>query len=506
VSEDGPGQDLVLAFERLEGCADFDIYRRRKLAAGKPPTLQQLGEEMAITRERVRQLEARFEARLRKSVTEDPGNPINVVARQLAEGLGPAVPSAALPTALESLAPSADAALREPHRVRLLLALAGPYEIDDGWCLRSSFRDDSQELLERLTEEEPAPLVQVVEEFVRLGLRAEDVEPWLESCGDYVVIYDHVVRYGRSLAERGVAVLSLRGEPMTLQEIFEELGEQRSFRGFKSQMQGHPQVRRRGVKHYGLIEWGGEEYTSISDEMCQEIERRGGSIDLEELARALSRRFGVSPASVRMYAAGAQFSLSSAGRVAVAVAEAVPATKPLGLTRGCFRLPAGWAFRRAVDHDVLRGSGSAIPLGFAKELGLAPGSSLRLKMPFGSLNCSWPSHMAHIGSLRKAAVAFEAKEGDYLFVVATGKGAADVVRAGAAECAAAAGIERLALECGVGGPDAEAAQVAAALGLEKCEPGVLQTQIRQRLLQRDEDELAALVADDDDLLQALVDL
>jgi hypothetical protein len=286
--------------------------------------------------------------------------------------------------------------------------------------------------------------------------------------------------------------------------MFEILGEDRSLASFKNQMQADERVTRRGVKHYGLTQWEGEEYTSVVDEMTQEIERRGGEADLEELAQLLHQRFGVSPHSVRMYSQGVQFRVRGDGRVAVALTLEAPKTKPLALTRGCFRLPSGWSFRRTVDHDVLRGSGSAIPLGFAQELGLEPGGSLGLDTPYGRISCSWPSHTAHVGSLRQAAEANGAREGDYLFLVALGEGRADVLHIGEAAWKGLSGVEQLAKRCGCASQ--EIADVAAALDLDGISSGSTQTRIRQQLLHRGENDLAELIRDEDDLLEALIDL
>jgi hypothetical protein len=496
-------EELREAFEALEtkDYVAFDVYRRRKLATGKPPTLQEIGDEKGVSRERVRQIENRFELNLRQTLAEDPDQPLRRASLLLAERLGGLVRIEEMERAIDDLA-GATEVLQPQHRVRLLLDLAGPYETEGDWCTRCTFPSEAQEALDRLTEDGPLPLTAAVESLAARGCSPSDAEAWIDASKRYRILEGHLVR-GRSLADRGVAVLTIRGEPMTLAETFAILGEQRSLASFRNQMQADPRVIRRGLKHYGLVEWGGEEYTSVADEMAQEIERRGGSAPLDELAQFLHHRFGVSPASVKMYAQGVQFRLDESGRVAVASTLEAPGTKPLPLTRGCFRLRAGWAFRRTVDHDVLRGSGSAIPLGFAKELCLQPTGSLKLETPYGPISCSWPSHSAHIGTLRRAAEAHQASEGDYLFVVALGNGQADVLHA-AADWAKASDLQQLAERCGCGGGTIE--DVAIALGIDATIAGSLPTRIRQQLLHRDEGELAGLVPDEDNLLGVLASL
>jgi hypothetical protein len=496
---------LRKAFEDLEGDdpVAFEVFRRRQLVPGERQTLRAIGEELGVSRERVRQLEARFALKLKRSVAEDEGHPLHRAAAFLEERLGPFSRAEVLRQAIEEL-DQGENVLEPEHRVLILLRLAGPYEQEDDWCTCRPKLEKAAEVLDQLGEDGPVPLDVAVASLADLGVSPEDAEAWLRRSKAYMVIEGHLARRGASMGDRGVSVLALRGEPMTLEEIFEILDEDRSFASFKNQMQADSRVLRRGLKRYGLEEWGGEEYTTVTDEMIQEIDRSGGRVDLDELAEGLSRRFGVSPSSVRMYSQGAQFHVDGDGGVSVAPPGDAPATKPLPLTRGCFRLPAGWSFRRIVDHDVLRGSGSAIPLGFAKELGLQPGDSLRLETPFGLLTCSWPSHMAHVGSLRAAAEAYRAVEGDYLFIVSLGEGRADVLHAAAGEWQKLKGVSQLAKRCGCDGSREE--DIAASLGVERAKSGALRTRIRQQLVQRGESDLSGLVEDDEDLLEALVDL
>jgi hypothetical protein len=498
-------EELREAFEILEtkDPVGFEIFRRRKLASSKPSTLQKIAEERSLSRERVRQLEAKFERDLEQVLADDPEHFLHRASRSLAERLGGLARAEDLTQAVEELAGGTDV-LHPEHRVRLLLNLAGPYKMEGAWCTHCTFSTEARELLEGLTESGPSPLAAATEGLVVLGCSPGDTETWIDSFKDYRVLEGYLVRRGRSMVDRGIAVLEIRKEPMTLEEIFEVLDEKRSPRSFKNQMQGDERVMRRGLKQYGLADWGGEEYTSVADEMAQEIERRGGGGDLDELAQFLHRRFGVSPSSVRMYAQGAQFHVDEEGRIAIASAIEAPGTKPLPLTRSCFRLRDGWAWRRTVDHDVLRGSGSGIPLGFAKELGLKPADSRKLETPYGPLSCSWQSHSAHIGTLRRAAEAYGAKGGDYLFVVALGEERADVRHAAAADWEGVGGLGQLAKRCGRDGGGVE--DVALALGLDATIAGSLPTRIRQQLLHRDEGELVELVPDDDNLLGALAAL
>jgi Sigma-70, region 4 len=497
---------LDVAFAGLEKRMPepFSIYHRRRLTEEKPPTLRQLGEELGISQERVRQLEHQFQTYLDATVSNNVDSPIFCASLRLSAQLGPVAKASAVRTAAQALGAGSDSLIAYPHRLVLLLRLGGSYQFDGDWFARDEFRREAAAVMERLAHDERfASVSEVASALTQLGLRAEDVPDWLADLEGYRVFREQLVPLGTSLADRGVAILAICAKPMSLDELFDELKEDRSARSFKAQMQSDSRVRRVGIRQYGLASWGGREYSSIVGEMRLSIERHGGSVSWKELADELSQSFGISPASVHIHAAGAPFDLDARGNVSVA--DASPETKPLKLTRCCFRLPGGWSFRRAVDDDVLRGSGTAIPLGFAKELGIGPGESTRLRSSFGSVHCGWPAHVANIGSLRQVALDIGAVHGDYLFLIASTAGTIEFEHVGSASCELATGLERLGLECGL--PSASLQRIAISLGLEDGTADALATSVRQRLRQREEDRLLEFVPETrDDLLDALAEL
>jgi hypothetical protein len=505
---------LGVAFDVLESHndGDYSIYERRKLTGERPSTLEEIAVERQISRERVRQMEQRFETYLDESVVENPDSPIRLAADALAGALGPAVRLSSVDDAVGELGPNAEALRSRPARLRLLLRLAGPYRSHGRWLVRDGFDAEADAAVRELIAANAYPrLEDVAAALVALGMRDRDVSDWLHDAAGLRVYEDRVISLGPTLADRGVAILAVRGEAMTLEDIFAELNEDRSIRSFKGQMQGDARVRRIGMKTYGLAAWGDEEYTSIVAEMELAIERAGGGLEVEELATELSRKFGVSEASVRMYAAAPPFYVDTAGRLAVGEDGRSGAhTKALALTRSCFQLPAGWAYRKVVDHDVLRGSGTPIPAGFAHELGLTVGETTQLTTPLGPLSCGWNGVTAYIGSLRKAAEELGAAEGDCLFVAATGGRSVSFSVVKAASRGATSGWERLAIECGLVGGSAE--DVARAIGLDTNVATDARLAISARLHERGEEVLLAYLppaveeSKPVDLLDALVKL
>ena len=214
-----------------------------------------------------------------------------------------------------------------------------------------------------------------------------------------------------------MAVLSLAQRPMSGEEIARAVGGELSLRSLRQRLMDDPRVQRVGKNHFGLPEWGYDEYTTVSDEIAEEIERQGGAASLEHLVEVISATYGVAPSSIRVFAMSRRFARNSDGSVRLAGPEEAAAdVRPLALTRGCYRLDGNWSVRVTITSETLRGSGTPVPECFAAHLGLKPGEHMKLKSPFGVIGLSWGYTNAYLGSLRAVANALKATTGDLLFV------------------------------------------------------------------------------------------
>jgi len=250
---------------------------------------------------------------------------------------------------------------------------------------------------------------------------------------------------------------------------------------------------RRGVKLFGLAEWGGEEYTSIQDEVAEEIERQGGAASIDHLVAALCTQFGVAETSVRAYAREAPFITTPDGLVTAGVGTGSYTKVAIEDCRGCFRSGERWAFRLVVDYDIQRGSGRPISAGIVQYLGLKPGERTYAGSPVGELLFRY-GRQATVGSLRKAAESVGGVEGDLLFVEMIDNAAVVFRKVPRAALDETSGLARLALEVGVAST-ATAAEVAAALGLEPGDQSL--GAIKRRLRARRESDLLELLANHD---------
>src|SRR5699024_8275171 len=127
---------------------------------------------------------------------------------------------------------------------------------------------------------------------------------WLDSSGS---IIDQSLRY-----------LAFKSVPMTVEEILEGIGRtDAAARGIRQRLFEDPRAVRVSKSEIGLPEWGHNEYTSLADEMLEELEREGGRMPLDRMVERLVDQFGVSPNSVRMYAGRPLFLLDPEGWIQV---------------------------------------------------------------------------------------------------------------------------------------------------------------------------------------------
>lgn len=507
--------DLRGALRTLLACDERSrlILIERIFPGEKKLTLDQLGSRLSVTRERVRQIETQLRKNMEAVLDSGRIDVVKRAAQRLrnelgtCSGLGDLPDLAAWAVSLRE-APDDEQALH----ARVLLSVAGPYAIHDEWLIREPASDmiahTSRKLDERLAEA-LLPLPDARNILADAGVPTSDHRAWLERVCKCRVIDETVLPWRGSMADKTVAILQLRGEPLTGDEIANALGPATNYRSMINQIQADSRFLRRGLKLYGLRSWGGEEYTTVAEEIEQEIERRGGAAPLEYLITTLCEQFGVSESSVRAYAASAPFIRTAEGLITIGTGHAPYSRRAIEDCRGCFRIGAHWALRLLVDGEVLRGSGRQIPVGIPQLLGIQPGESRHLTTPVGDLLVRY-SRQATIGSLRKGALATGCHEGDRLFVIFISDTSVDFAAVRASELDGLAGPERLAAELHGDVESDPIPAIAHALGLPSDEYRA--SAIRRRLVARKEDDLISLVASvedddsDDDVLGQLIGL
>jgi hypothetical protein len=515
-----PVYDPMAAIERILGVIDDrarTVLIQRTLALSHGRKLADLGADLSLSRERVRQVEVRGIKSVRKALWRDENAVVRRVGARIRAQIGAAAPLRAVLDSKELQRITPGWTVDDPAAT-LLLWVAGPYVERGGWVVFADTEPEgaSRAALDLATGD--GPIEELVAETVveGLGIRGTYAREWIVSIGGFRLVDGYVVRWRGSLADKAAVILQMIMKPMTREEILERIAEPRSAGSLANALMADPRFKRTGVHHFGLADWEHDEYTTISDEIAQEIARQGGEASLEHLVEYVSTTYGASPTSVRAYAVSHRFVPTPHGtireRTMGDTSDSV--ARPIEFSKSVFRGSSGYALRLRVSDQTLRGSGTMIPAALARAVGVLPGERRVFASLYGDVALGWPSLSPTMSTVREAAEALGATEGDYLFVEFGMDGEARFRVAHRADVEAAEGEVRLASEVGLGGGEGGSTitAIAEALGMSG-EPPPSRGEIRQRLRARGEEDLAALVGtsegahrgeSEDDLMETLL--
>lgn len=475
------------------------ILLQRILPTKEPATLHELGQELGVTRERVRQIETKVRQRLCELISTPASRAVVYAAAQLRRRMGAAFPVEDLSSHLIlrfDIHP--DMASMKDAIEQLILWVAGPYkERTPGWLVceaESNLPSATIAVLHSATQSGPIPKEEGIEAIEDLGVVTRYAERWISQTGRFRFVDGWLVRWSGSFADKAEHLLLLGGEPLTREEIGERVAGSVS-RGSIQQLYADERFMRTSRIHIGLRIWGLEEYSSIEEEIAQEIDRQEGKASSDHLIATLTTNFHVAESSVRAYLSNSpNFSLTSEGYyVNRPRASSARGIRPIERSRSCFRIGNHWAHKVQVTPDILRGSGSGISTAFAAYVGAGvPGAKVQFPSPVGPITIANTPTGSTISSLRAAVNSSGASEGDALFVQFVERDKFDFHSVSRSRLDDARGLARLALEVGIVG-DAEPAMlssVARAIGLAS---NATLDEVRRRFIQRREPELAELL-------------
>lgn len=269
------------------------------------------------------------------------------------------------------------------------------------------------------------------------------------------------------------------------------------------------------MNRVGLRSWGLEEYSTIAEEIDQELDIRGGSADLDDLVATLVARFSLREASVRLYVYAPMFILEGNTIRRRTIADSQISVPPVTEVAGCYMLGSDTLmWRIEVTGDTMRGSGRMLPASIAAWLGIIPGNRLSLSANGGTVGVTWPATSAHgpsLGSIRFLIEAVQGSAGDQaLICFRRDVGTVALSLIDKPEANTTQGFQRLSLLTGIPFGDSEAGFLHA-LGLALGTRGTRASVIAE-LKSRGESALAALVPPEDEspeldaAIEALKDL
>ena len=404
------------------------LILERRLFADTPQRLEELGQLVEVSRERVRQIEKR----LRQAVEMRVGTEIGIVAALLGGQMRPIIDAVELDTLISKMFTGSEEKLSVDIAVQMVKSRLN-YSCVNGVCLNKAALEivrALQEVANRIADD----VGLLDEQALRDQLPSDEWNGFfpqlVERCGFH--------RIGSCLALRDTvgarvkAALIEIGRIATTEEIASMSGIDSAQIG--SQLSRIPTIARADKTRWGLAEWIEDEYEGVTAEIIQRINEDGGATPLERLVEEIPRLFGVSETSVRISVGTPQFVLQD-GYVSMADASSITLRNLHDVIDG--RTANGdpyWTF--LVESRYFEGHSLArFPAELAKKLGCEPNSKIRVFVAYpigcGELSVSWRLASAtgvSLGYLADPLRRLEVSSGDRVRVVIKGPGVVELRR------------------------------------------------------------------------------
>ena len=388
---DGAAGLVLTSASHLEGIIAGATETERmiieeRLLRTPPKTLEDVGNDVGVTRERIRQIQVRVEKKIRSAL----GEGLQVIASTLKQEFGQVVPLSEFKARIEELLVNRQEVVKKLFGRALIHAMG--FQLIHGMYLDERARRELAEI--RTATRRLADDVGLVDAD-RVAERFPTPEwsrwwPWVrERCG-LVALFGSLGIRASGKARAKAALISI-GRPATREEIAEMCGFGRNKAG--SHLSVIPSVVKADKDRWGLKEWVDDEYDGIVGEIVQRIDEEGGATTTERLLTELPEKFGVNPASVRAYLQTPKFVVRD-GWVSLASRSSVPLRDLDDVVDGRDKDGAPyWTF--VVEARFFDGySVTGVPQEFAKALGCQPdsGEDVRIEnLPqCRALSVRWP--------------------------------------------------------------------------------------------------------------------
>jgi hypothetical protein len=393
-----------------------------RLWSETPSTLDAIAGGIGVTRERVRQIQSKAEAKLRAFFAEAEDRSVAWYANELERRLGPYLPRQLADEVFRSLGVDVESLV-----ARVLLHFAGPYAMgSNGWLenVGSSGAAIVAAAVDRVFDSCAKPnTASLMDALEQVGMGPEPAAHYLRTEASLKLFDDTWLRWRGTAVDKAHTVLELSGEPATAETINESIGEGHSVMTLKNGMSGDSRFVRTGKRTWGLRAWGVEEYSGIVEEILERVDAAGGTVRAEELIKELVSTFpDVAENSIKIYLGTLAFVVEGGTVRRRNDSDGWPEVGQFKDARGAFRRGDG-EVRLAVNvtRDVLRGSGFAIHAAVAKALGTLPGGRRIFTSTEGAIATigwrPWSTTGPDIGSVRAFATATAAQAGDTLVLV-----------------------------------------------------------------------------------------
>ncbi len=275
---------------------DERFYRR------KPKTLQELGDELGITRERVRQLESKVKERLAAL----PDRAVGILAGALALRLDPVLRAEELDREIGAIF-GGNSGPEVSLASRLVRKALGYRERDGVSLTRRAERVVADLGAEARRMSDDAGLFE--EAALQAALPDDSWRSFwpllVDLCGFHRI--DGLLGLRLTKKARVKAAVFGIGRVATKAEIAERAG--LTIQRTTSYLSGLEGVVRADRSRWGLAEWIEDAYDGVAGEILQRIDEDGGATRVERLFDELPRLFGTSEATIRANLGAPQFTV-----------------------------------------------------------------------------------------------------------------------------------------------------------------------------------------------------
>jgi len=383
---------------------DSTVFFRRITCFGRD-TLSDLAEQLAITRERVRQLEVETGALVRNRLERDRHKRIVWRAETLHRMLGTAAPvdSDHYNYVKQYICRDIEESLQEKAWT-LLLWISGPYKLKSahGWLVIGSI--PGEEMIRSATGEHGLIDHKVLKEHLsRAGVASEVHELWLRDIVSVRQLGNDLFLWHGTVADKSEVILRYLDRPATPAEVIAVINEGHNVAGARSVIHNDDRFMRVDKERVALREWEMEEYEGIAVEIQQRIERSGGIAEVEHVVSTLGKEFGLRDASIRVYMKCPMFVIENDFIRLRKQTEPYPIKGSISDAPACYLASEDCLnWRITVDRQFMRGSGRKIPETVAAWLDIEPGQHDYFSHDTTNVVVSWPKTTLapSIGSIR----------------------------------------------------------------------------------------------------------
>lgn len=361
-------QNFMVSLTALSDREQWIITHR--LLARRKMTLDLLGENLNLTRERVRQLESQLETSL-QPLTED----LIELYKSEVSLLAPSGPFACM---LGAVTPFGSRSVEATAAGEIDFANLGEkfglYEIDEGICFVPSKGEVLTRLLSTAEVQRLNKLVRFSEvawpEMVLGKMSPEKRVRFLELLGLTQINNDCWLESPNYVAS-AIALLELHDSPLLVEDLRNMIDPGISSRSFRNRLKDSKDFVFTDVDSVRLALPGESvaKLKSITELIEDIVSIDGESVSLAEVVESVQSKRSAAESSIRAYANRYPF-MTKQNRVYRTEEDVRRPSQQPCRTRNLFKLPSGWAYRLQINSEHVRGSSITLPMSFVNAMGL----------------------------------------------------------------------------------------------------------------------------------------